>query len=205
MGPEIQAFVQGMVGSSLLEWTGAALGFIAVVLTIRRSVWNYLFGIPCVIIYAWLFYEWQLYSQVLLYIYYIGMLAAGVYWWLNGRAADGLVVIERSPTGEFLALVVAVGLAIPALGWLMETQFGARLAFLDAATTCIAAGAQYLQSRRRVETYAVWMLVNVLSILLFYQSGNPPTMALYAIYLALSVWGVVAWTRAWRSGARIAV
>ncbi len=191
-------FLMQMFGSSRLEWIAAALGFIAVVLTIRRSVWNYLFGIPCVIIYAHLFLEWQLYSQAILYVYYIGMLYAGFYWWMRGRSAEGLVVIERTATGEFVLLCLATVAGVAALGHFMATQTDARLPYLDAATTVIAAFGQYLQSRRRVETYAVWFVVNILSIGLFALSGNPPTALLYGIYLILSMIGLSVWVRAWR-------
>lgn len=193
-----------MVGSSRLEWIGAFLGLAAVVLTIRRSVWSYLFGVPCVIIYAHLFLEWQLYSQAILYVYYIVMLFAGFHWWMEGRGDDGLIVVERTPLAELIGLVALAGVGVYALGAFMAGQTDARLPYLDASTTVIAAAGQYLQSRRRVETYAVWMVVNVLSIGLFWFSGNPPTMVLYGIYLALSVWGFVAWWRAWASEGRVA-
>lgn len=200
----MEEFVYGMVGSSRLEWIGALTGLTAVILTIRRSVWSYLFGIPCVIIYAELFYQWQLYSQAILYVYYIGMLYAGFYWWMNGRGEDGLVIIERTPAAEAAVLLAIVAGGIGTLGWVMDTQTDARLPYLDASTTVIAACAQYLQSRRRLMTYPAWMVVNVLSIALFWYSGNPPTMVLYGVYLLLSIWGTVAWYRAWASEGRIA-
>jgi nicotinamide mononucleotide transporter len=193
----MQDFIFGMIGSSRLEWIAAFLGLVAVILTIRRSVWSYLFGIPCVIIYAHLFYEWKLYSQTILYVYYIAMLYAGFHWWMSHRDAEGKVIVVRTPPLELAAVVALTGGGVYALGSFMETT-DARLPWLDAATTVIAAAGQYLQSRRRVETYVVWSVVNVLSMALFWLSGNPPTMVLYGIYLVLSVIGILAWTRAWR-------
>lgn len=194
----MQDFIYGMVGSSRLEWIAAALGFAAVVLTIRRSVWSYLVGIPCVIIYAELFYQWQLYSQAILYVYYIVMLFAGFHWWMNRRDEDGKVILERTKLMALLPMVALTAGGVAALGWVMETRTDARFPWLDASTTVIAVFGQYLQSRRRVETYYVWTVVNVLSMALFWQSGNMPTFVLYGIYLVLSVIGIVAWTRAWR-------
>jgi len=191
-------FIYGMIGSSRLEWIGAFTGFVAVILTIRRSVWSYLFGIPCVIIYAHLFIEWQLYSQAILYGYYIVMLFAGFHWWRTHEDPEGKVILERTKLAALLPMILVTGSGVAALGWVMDTQTDARLPWLDASTTVIAAFGQYLQSRRRVETYYVWTLVNVLSIALFWYSGNPPTMVLYGVYLVLSIIGIVAWTKAWR-------
>jgi len=194
----MQDFIFGMIGSSRLEWIAAFLGFVAVVLTIRRSVWNYLFGIPCVIIYAHLFIEWKLYSQAILYGYYIVMLFAGFHWWRTHQDDEGKVVLERTKLRALIPMIVLTGAGVYALGSFMESQTDARLPWLDASTTVIAAFGQYLQSRRRVETYFVWSVVNILSMALFWLSGNPPTMVLYGIYLVLSVIGMVVWTRAWR-------
>lgn len=185
-------------GDTALEWAGAITGLIAVALTIRRSMWNYAFGIPCVVIYSYLFWQWQLYSQMILYLYYVVMLLAGIFWWLKGREADGRIVVVRSPAREVAVLALLVAVGIPALGWVMDTQFGAAVPYLDASTTVLAAAAQYLQSRRRLETYAGWTVVNVLSVYMFYVQGYMPTAAVYGVYLALGLIGLVAWFRAWK-------
>jgi len=186
-------------GSSWLEYIAAATGLIAVILTIRRSVWYYLFGIPSVIIYTYLFYQWQLYSETLLYAYYFVMLCLGLRWWLRGREASGLVAIVATPLREGLALIVGVVAGTAALGGFMATQTDADLPWLDATTTVMALAGQYLQSARRLETYAVWAVVNILSIAMFSLKGKEPTMWLYAIFLALSFVGMIAWWRAWRA------
>lgn len=199
-------FVVGMFapGNSAVEWTAAALSIAGVVLTIRRSVWSYLFGIPGVALYAWIFYEGRLYSEALLYVYYLVMLSVGVRWWLQGRASDGRVVIEETPGGERLLLLGLTVAAAAALGFVMATWTNADIPYVDAGTTAMALTAQYLQSRRRVETYPLWAVYNAISIGVMVYKGWIPTAAVYGVFLALSFAGLAAWSRAFRSGARIA-
>ncbi|HEX9931343.1 MAG TPA: nicotinamide mononucleotide transporter, partial [Allosphingosinicella sp.] len=45
-----------------LEWAAAALGLANVALVVRRSVWNYPFGIAMVSLYFFVFAEAKLYS-----------------------------------------------------------------------------------------------------------------------------------------------
>jgi len=194
----VEDVLQVWFGSSWLEYIAAGTGLIAVILTIARSVWYYVFGIPSVIIYAYLFYEWRLYSEMILYGYYFVMLSLGVRWWLAGRGESGRVRLAATPRREGAALIGGVAVGILALGGFMSTRTDADLPWLDATTTVIAVAGQYLQSARRVETYYVWAVVNVLSIVLFNLKGAEPTMYLYGVFLALSVVGIVTWTRAWR-------
>ena len=51
---------------SLLEAIAVALGLINVVLVVRRSLWNYPFGIVMVVLYAHIFFDARLYSDALL-------------------------------------------------------------------------------------------------------------------------------------------
>ena len=199
-------FVVGMFapGNTALEWTAAALSILGVVLTIRRSLWSYAFGIPGVALYAWIFYEGRLYSEALLYVYYFAMLTLGVRWWLQGRASDGLVVIEETPPRERLLLAALTLAAALGLGAAMARFTDADIPFLDAGTTAMALAAQYLQSRRRVETYPLWAVYNAISIGVMYYKGWIPTMAVYGVFLALSFWGLAAWARAYRAGRPVA-
>ena len=51
-------------------WLAVACGLINVMLIIQRSLWNYPFGFIMVTLYAKIFYDYQLYSEALLQIYF---------------------------------------------------------------------------------------------------------------------------------------
>jgi nicotinamide mononucleotide transporter len=55
---------------SALEIIAFFLGVANVALLVRRSVWNYPFGIVMVLLYAGIFYDAKLYSDALLQLFF---------------------------------------------------------------------------------------------------------------------------------------
>jgi nicotinamide mononucleotide transporter len=55
---------------TILEAVAALLGLANIVLLVRRSIWNYPFGILMVLLYARVFYDAKLYSDFLLQLFF---------------------------------------------------------------------------------------------------------------------------------------
>ena len=58
--------------------------------------------------------------------------------------------------------------------------------------------AQFWQARRRVETWALWCLVNLVSVGLYASQALWFTSAVYAVLLGVALYGWRAWGRAER-------
>jgi nicotinamide mononucleotide transporter len=65
----------------------------------------------------------------------------------------------------------------------------------DAAVLCLSLAATYGQARKLLESWWTWIAVDVLSVPLYVVRGLYPTAALYAVFLALCVCGLRAWSR----------
>jgi nicotinamide mononucleotide transporter len=189
-------FLGAMFGARLIEVIAAACGLVCVVLIIRRSLWNYPFGIAMVILYAWIFYDVRLYSDALLQVFFLIVQLFGVYWWLNGRAGDGRVRPVRLPASAMIVWAAGAALASAALGYVMATRTDADLPYWDAVTTVLSMVAQYLMARRYLQNWLVWIVVDVLAIGIYWTKGLTPTAALYAVFLALAIAGYFSWRRA---------
>ena len=193
-------FVVGMVGSRLVEWAAIVLLLINVTLIIRRSVWNYPFGLAGVALYCWIFYDYKLYSDSLLQAYYFGIQIFGWVWWVRNRGADGLVHVARLDPRTIPLIALGAVAGAFALGWVMGTYTDAALPYWDATTTVLSVIAQFLLARRFLESWLVWIVVDVLSIGIYVTKGLTPTAALYGVFLVLATIGLTTWWRAWRSG-----
>ncbi len=197
---EFGTFLAGMFGSRAVEITAAVLGFVNVVLIIRRTIWNYPFGIAMVILYGWIFWDYRLYAEAGLQVYFLIIQIVGWYWWLQGRGGDGLVIVERAPGAELAACALAVAAVTGGLGWALATHTDASLPYSDAAVAALSVVAQYLLARRRLESWPVWIAVDVLAIGIYIVKGLYPTAVLYALFLCLATTGLVVWARAWKRG-----
>lgn len=181
-----------------LEIVGATLGLINVYLIIRRSLWNYPFGIAMVVIYGAVFVEARLYAEAVLQAYFLLIQVYGWWNWVQRRDGDGLIIVETMTTRDRLVTCAAIIPASFAVGALMSSLTNAAAPYWDAFTAGMSVVAQFLLSRRKLESWALWILVDVLSIGLFWSRGLSLTAGLYAVFLAMAIAGLLQWIRALR-------
>jgi nicotinamide mononucleotide transporter len=189
-------FFFGMVGGSLIEWIAVVCGLTNVALIIRRSIWNYPFGILMVALYFFIFWEYRLYSDAILQVYFFVIQFYGLWVWMNGRASDGLVKVAPLSRQMFTSYLAVTAVTWIIISWLMNTYTDAAAPFWDAAVAALSVTAQFLMSRRHIESWLLWIAVDVLAIGLFYSRDLGPTAALYSVFLGLAILGFIQWRNA---------
>jgi nicotinamide mononucleotide transporter len=181
-----------------LEYVAAGLGVINVALVVRRSVWNYPFGIAMVSLYFFVFFGARLYSDALLQIFFLVVQLYGWRSWLRARSESGEVPVVT--LGWRARAFWVLGTAAFSLAWgLGMARFtDAAAPLLDAVIAGTSVAAQLLMARRRIENWVLWILVDVAAIGLYASRGLEPTAWLYALFLLLSIAGLIDWLRALR-------
>ena len=98
-------------------------------------------------------------------------------------------------------VLVATAAAWPLMGLLLRHATDSDVPYLDALPTVASIAGQLLLARKRVENWAVWLFVNLVSIGLFAVKGLWLTVLLYALFAVLSVVGWREWLKLVRAGA----
>ncbi len=196
---DILTFLGGMFGTRPIEITAALCGLINVVLIIRRSMWNYPFGFAMVALYAVIFYDYKLYSDAILQVFFFVIQGFGLVWWLWGRDATGALVVLRLGLRQSLLSFSAAGLGALVIGFLMQRYTDAALPFWDATVASLSVVAQTLLARRHMANWYYWIAVDIVAIGVFVAKGLVPTAALYTIFLGLAVSGLMQWRRVLRA------
>lgn len=181
---------------SQLEWIAALLGFANVGLLVRRSVWNYPFGLAMVALYAVIFWQAQLYGEAGLQLFFIAAQFWGWALWIKAGGAESPVPVrwlDRRSRAVWLAGIAALSVN---LGWALDRFTNAAAPYVDGPITVASIAAQILLAYRRVENWALWIVIDVASIGLYLWRGLYPTAGLYLAFLALSVLGYREWRRA---------
>lgn len=200
---DLWRFLISVSGGGPIELIAVALGLTNIVLLVQRSIWSYPFGMLMVILYAKVFYDSRLYSDALLHVFFLVIQVYGLWYWLQYRQSDGLVVVERSAPRLVGFSILAAFFGAITLGTIMRRYTDADLPYWDASVAATSVVAQFLMSRRRLESWLFWIAVDVMAIALFWTKGLYPTALLYTAFLVLCVWGYLRWSRAWRSGAAV--
>jgi nicotinamide mononucleotide transporter len=180
---------------NLTEIIAALLGVANIVLLIRRSLWNYPFGIAMVVLYGMVFFQARLYSDAALQVFFLVIQLYGWWKWAVARRQTGDVPVSWMTGRQRLiwaAATLAGGLAD---GWFLSHHTPDVAPWLDATTTALSVAAQFLLSLRRIENWLLWILVDIISVALYLWRGLLPTTALYAVFLVLAIAGLLQWRR----------
>jgi nicotinamide mononucleotide transporter len=181
-----------------IELVAAGLGLINIVLVVRRSVWNFPFGMAMVSLYAWIFAQpsVRLYSDALLQGFFFLVQLYGWWSWSRTAARDGEVTVRAL---DWPARGLGIGAVLAATGlWgaFMARHTEASLPYWDAFIAMASVAAQILMARRFVDNWALWVAVDVIAIGVYATKNLPLTALLYLVFLFMSVWGWIGWRRA---------
>jgi nicotinamide mononucleotide transporter len=167
-------------------------------LTVRRHVACWPVGLVGVLAYLFVFVRARLYADAGLQVVY---LAQGVYgWWAWTRDVRRAEPPVRALGGRArLALSVLVAAASLALGAGLAARTDAAAPYADAALSVGSLAANQLLTRRLVESWVLWVLVDVGYVWLFAAKGLHVSAVLYAVFLAMAAAGLRDWARALRT------
>jgi nicotinamide mononucleotide transporter len=180
---------------SSTEIVAAILGLANIVLLVRRSIWNYPFGIAMVVLYGFVFFQARLYSDAALQVFFFVVQIYGWWVWYHARDAAGLVRVEVMSNRARLIWCGVIAAATAAEGWYLARYTSDAAPWMDANTTAMSVVAQYLLSVRKIENWILWIVTDVVQIGLYYWKGLYPTTILYALFLAISVIGFWQWRK----------
>ena len=171
-----------------------ALAMVAANMRVNPVAWP--LAILSSLMYALLFADAKLYGEAGLQFVFIAVALWGWWQWLRGRGADGQALRVQTLVQRLRWTAAAATLAAwPLLGLLLDRATDSDVPYLDALPTVGSIAGQLLLARKYIENWAVWAVVNVVSVGLFAYKALWLTAALYALFAVLSVLG---W-RAWRA------
>jgi len=184
---------------SWIEIVAAILGVANIVLLVRRSIWNYPFGIVMVSLYGVVFFQARLFSDALLQVFFFVVQIYGWWVWYHARDSAGLVKVEVMSASSRLIWLGVIVAATATEGWYLAHYTSDSAPWMDANTTAMSVVAQYLLSIRKIENWILWIVTDVVQIGLYYWKGLYPTTGLYILFLILSSVGLYEWLREWRA------
>lgn len=180
---------------SWLELLAATLGIIAVWLTVRQNSWCWPIGLIMVVLYAWLFYDWRLYSNLLLQLLFAALQLYGWWQWTRGgECHDGRRVNRLSLAGIISGLTAGTVIAA-LLGYTMATYTDASAPWLDATLTAFSLVAQLWMAQKRLQCWLLWIVVDICYVAFFLYTSLYLTAALYAVFTLLACKGWLQWRR----------
>lgn len=196
---------------SYLEFVGTIFNLASVWLVAKRNILTWPVALIGVILFGILFYQIQLYADFFEQIYYAITGFWGWYLWHTQRKKDGTKKVKTSVNTkkQNLAWVAGIIGATAALSIILSNihlwlpalfPLPATMVIVDAFTTILSFAATILMIRRKVESWILWIVVDVIAVWLYTVKEVPFIALLYLIFLIIAIRGLVEWRKAHKKG-----
>lgn len=190
---------------SFIELFGTFTGLITVWLAARNNIWTWPIGLINVSSFFIIFWQVQLYADMFLQLYFFGMSIYGWIFWY--RQKDVLVKISFLNSRDRLISLIIIIAGVVVLGMLISKihiyfpdifEKPAAYPYFDAFTTVVSIVASVWMARRIVESWVLWILVDLVAIGLYFLKGIKLVSIEYIIFLLMSIYGLIGWIKEYR-------
>lgn len=184
------------IATNPLELISFVLSVITVLLTIGQNHWAWLFAITSSATYGIVFFGARLYGDMSLQVVFIIVSAWGWYQWLYGGARHEPLAVTRSSAAGWRYGILGWAALFVLLALFLDHFTDTDVPNIDGFLTAGSLLGQVLLSRKKVENWIVWIVVDILYVGLYVYKGLMLTAILYAIFVVLASVGLYAWSRA---------
>lgn len=198
---------------SYIEFFGTIFTIWCVWLTMRAKVLSWPIGIIGTVLYIFLFYQVQLYSDVFEQFYFLITSFWGWWIWLhpktkNEENKDKELKIRKNSFRENAAWVGII-LLLTGIFWYVTINLNiwfpkffpepAAFPFLDAFTTAMSFCAQWMLAKKKLENWALWILVDLIDVWLYYFKGVKFVSLEYGLFLIIASKGLYEWIKEYKT------
>jgi nicotinamide mononucleotide transporter len=206
-----------------LEFLAALFGIISVFYARKENILVFPTGIISTAIYVYLLSQWALYGDLIINIYYTMMSIYGWYMWhkVIDNEEHHISITRSSNTDKYKAIGIFVTTSVFVIivyryynvmpnklgfsesvsyAWQHLTSgnikdFRTVTPFLDTFTTGIFFAAMWLMANKKLESWTLWIVGNVVSIPLYFVKGFGFTGVQYSVFLVLAIFGYIEWRK----------
>ncbi len=186
-------------GTGWAEITAAALAVLYLILAIRQrlSCWVAAFVSSC--LYVMVMFAARLYMESALNAFYAAMAVYGFWQW-RGRGGDGGLVgggltVRRWPVPRHAAGLAGV-IVLSTVNWYFLSRFTpAASPFVDSMVTWSSVFATFLVARKVYENWHWWLIIDSVSLCLYFMRHLYLTVLVFGLYLVMIVIGMRQWQR----------
>lgn len=208
---------------SWIEAIGTVAGLLCIWLASLEKIVNYAFGLLNVTLFAVIFFQIQLYASLLLQLFFFVANIYGWYAWSRQTSDNQQALkIRWLPLPKLLGWGVAIIVAIALMTRYIDpvfaflTQIAVSLMqnlglnvvmpqlqpdafpFWDSCMMVLSIAAMVLMTRKYVENWLLWVVINVISVMIFARQGVYAMALEYALLTLIALNGSWLWIKSAR-------
>lgn len=195
---------------SYIEAVAVLSSLACIWLAAREKVINFAFGLLCTALYAVFFYQEHLYSSMALNLVFFCFNVYGYFLWTRPKKGEenenNELKVSRYTNRTrfiFLALIavgaVGWGLAIVHLHEWLPSVFeqATRYPYIDSFVMVASIAAQYMMAKKKLENWAMWIIIDIVAVFLYGFAGYTFTAILYGVLVVIATKGLYDWQKSY--------
>jgi nicotinamide mononucleotide transporter len=180
------------------ELTAVTLSLLYLVLVVFERIECWYAAFVSTIIFLFLFWDVDLLMESALQLYYLAIAVYGWWQWNHpnvGKTSEPSEqrVIQTWPLILHLKVLVSLMVMVLVSGYLLSNNTQAALPYLDSFTTWGSVVTTYMVTRKVLENWLYWIVIDSVSIYLYLDRGLYPTVALFCVYVVVACFGYLQW------------
>lgn len=181
-----------------MDVLGTVLGLLYLYLEMKENIWMWIVGSVMPIIYIIVLYRAGIYADCGMEVYYF---LAGVYGfvcWLkpsNRKTSRPQNIISYTPKRLRVILCLSVLILWIVMATFLDKCTDSTVPYIDGLTTAMSIVGLWMLSRKLIEQWWVWLVVDAISSGLYIYKGIYGRSLLYAIYTCMAIYGFYLWKK----------
>ena len=181
--------------SHWIEVVGTITGLIYLWSEIKQKLYGWFFWVASSLMYVFVYAVDHNYANAVYSVYNV---IIGIYgylsWRKNKTTTQAEIVYQYIDIHLFIKYMFALVIMCIGMYYLLDYLEGGNPLF-DALTVSISIIAALMLAKQYIETWWLWLGVNILYTYLFWIQCRIPSMLMFAIYSIGAVYGLVHWKR----------
>lgn len=177
---------------SLIEFLAVSFSIIYAILAANGNIWCWLAAIISVSLYVYICYNAKLYAETILQVFYLLMAFWGYFSWKSMNTKNTIQEITLSSHILFICFGVVFTFIS---GYLFSIYSDAKMPLVDSFTTIFSLIATYMVVKRILSTWLYFIVIDIVSIYLYYSRDLYFSSILFIIYSIIAVIGYYNWTK----------
>ncbi len=184
-------FLVNTLFSDTWETVAVALAILYLLLAIKQHISCWIAAFFSSLIYTFLYWDVGLFMFSLLNVFYVLMAIYGWCCWHGYFSNNDHLPVKRWTLVQHVGATAIILIATYLAGLFLKPY--SEIPYIDAFTTFGAVVTTYMVSKKVLENWVYWLVINSFAIYLNIYKGFHQTAILYLIYHALSVIGFINW------------
>jgi nicotinamide mononucleotide transporter len=186
--------------SQLGNWSPAEIiavifAILYLLLAIRENIWCWLCAGISTAIYIYLYFAAKLYMESALNVFYFAMAIYGWTVWQSGKGNRETIAVSTWAVKIHARVAGVIAAMVLGSGFLLDRYSDAAFPYIDSATTFAAIWATFLVARKVLENWWYWLVIDVVSIFIYWSRGLELTSMLFVLYVVMIPFGLISWNR----------